>query len=816
MNINKKYAIIINGDTEPRHLANAELAAKRLKELGYDLYVANPLHPTTSVDQYVTATLPNLQALVQGLKGKINKGDDLVIFTTGHGGLVQGDPTLALEDGEFGIPVASLLDIQNEGQRTVIMDQCFGGNWKKFFVDDPKTLFITTGAKDELVSCQQFTPFFWSEEVKDLNKDGVINFQERYDFALSQEQLTTQPQYLLSAGYTSEGIPPFSNEWVDVQNSVELENQLKKLGHGQYAILSFQTRDEKIAKEANGQYLLLHTQSQTLADSYHVVKFPAAMILDNYGGEYLTSHPEQTLKELSRFEIPLPKRIELAQKLEKYSDRHDLLSDYLRAATMHLKENPEESTAALTLLAGDTRDQEVKENAKRILAIVSPLLEAAQKQSMAEVLKRFYYHEDPVIRRGAIWITRAYEYQFSEAEASYLLGSIRELWSDDDVSVRSGAVEAYASIVGRLSNKTRNYEAQTLVSHMNSKVLTKELTARQAFIKALPRFHPEGIQKLIQYAQESYEHWDYQTQMEILKYFTETASSLPLTSQHLLSTFFQKQLETPHEELRILAMEGILKIFPWLPKQDQCSAAKIFWKHIFSSVNQHALLLSAMAGFYETFQVLDKEQLVNKIPLIEKMILIHPLHQARRMSLKIYQKMLPLLTSEQRTRAVELLLERIPFEQRGEMKEALAEGIAQWASTVQPEKREEILEAMEEEFVAIQPTRGFWQGAIGVVSSMTGHWLNLNENGHLGEDHYGAAREELIEGIVSLSTRLPAKKREEIVEFFLEQMDDSNPLVRIAVAQALLKLVGRPSTELKEQISESLRPVFEKFPELKN
>jgi len=48
----RKYAIIINGDTEQRPLANVTRAATTLKKGGYTVHVASPTVPGVSVDRY--------------------------------------------------------------------------------------------------------------------------------------------------------------------------------------------------------------------------------------------------------------------------------------------------------------------------------------------------------------------------------------------------------------------------------------------------------------------------------------------------------------------------------------------------------------------------------------------------------------------------------------------------------------------------------------------------------------------------------------------------------------------------------------------
>ena len=47
-----KYAIIINGDTEPRHLKNVDRAINSLKSDGYEVFVADVEKPKARADHY--------------------------------------------------------------------------------------------------------------------------------------------------------------------------------------------------------------------------------------------------------------------------------------------------------------------------------------------------------------------------------------------------------------------------------------------------------------------------------------------------------------------------------------------------------------------------------------------------------------------------------------------------------------------------------------------------------------------------------------------------------------------------------------------
>lgn len=94
-----KYALIINGDREPRHLQNVERSlADVLKPEGYETFVASPEAPQTKPDHYAASTPENIKQLVLELKSKIGEGDELVIYTTGHGGQNGDAGSLCLQE----------------------------------------------------------------------------------------------------------------------------------------------------------------------------------------------------------------------------------------------------------------------------------------------------------------------------------------------------------------------------------------------------------------------------------------------------------------------------------------------------------------------------------------------------------------------------------------------------------------------------------------------------------------------------------------------------------------------------------------------
>lgn len=310
-----KYAIIVNGDKEERHLQNVERSLAVLENQGFETYVATPSQPNTTFDHYARANMEGLKTLVNGLSARISDQDELVIYTTGHGKKDGEDGNLCLEDGCNYESIASLLGDLPYRKRTVVMDDCLGGNWGKRFLDNPNTLFISLGNKNEVVACEEFAPRFWGQKIPDLNNDGHINWQERYANAVANRVLSSVPQFVSSIGYVQEGRPSFSMKVREVHDEIGLKNVLAELQPGQYAAVTFSAtwcgpcKDykpvfEQIARDAQGQHLFLRTENEELAKTYGVKGYPTVVVLDYEGKTFRIQNRDRILQELAQFSLP--------------------------------------------------------------------------------------------------------------------------------------------------------------------------------------------------------------------------------------------------------------------------------------------------------------------------------------------------------------------------------------------------------------------------------------------------------------------------------------------------------------------------------
>ncbi|GEM_PF-6780573 len=285
--VRETFAIIVNGDLEPRHLENVRRAIEGLRreDARVKIFVANPEQPTAELAGYAHATVAGLQAVIAGMAGQIDDDDQLVIYTTGHGGIeAESEGCLVLE-GSVCVSLATLeeqLGKLSYGRRVVVMDQCYNGSGFARFAND-KTTVVTQGSPHETVCCQQFAPFFWSDHVTDHDHDGVVTIWERYIYAKTTGTSQTHSQFLDGADYAV-GLTgvlakqlPFAEKVVDVHTESALREQLKQLQPGQLALVmigadwcgpcqEFVPKLNVMTKKLHGRFSIIHLETNNADD----------------------------------------------------------------------------------------------------------------------------------------------------------------------------------------------------------------------------------------------------------------------------------------------------------------------------------------------------------------------------------------------------------------------------------------------------------------------------------------------------------------------------------------------------------------------
>ncbi len=438
----KKYAVVINGDTEERHLKNAIRSSRVLKKDGYETFIANP--DSLIADNYVPSNSNSIRTLISGLREKIDDDDELVVYTTGHGDKRNDVGILCLSDGCGDTELGALLDGLPHGKRTVVMDQCYSGNWGKIFLDDPNTLFISAGQPGDTVCCNLFAPFFWDNDVPDENDDGFVGMRERFAHAMQRGGGINDSHLISSLGYAELGRPPFSPEVKKVTGE-ELEKSLAGLRPGQYAIVMFSAswcgackgylpRFEKMAAEAKGQHLFLVTDDEDVAANYKVGSYPTVMMFNHARDKYLISDRDSLLDEMTQFHAPaIVKMSELIDMYRKNMLPHgQAFFMKFKGAASRLSDAEARTTADLLIRLINRKDETLCKCAFIALGYLANVLNADESNMLSRQIRNVMKKYDDV---AAVELREIYSdlfHKLSDEELKAVSEEVRCFIKDHD------------------------------------------------------------------------------------------------------------------------------------------------------------------------------------------------------------------------------------------------------------------------------------------------------------------------------------------------------------------------------------------------
>lgn len=301
----RRIAVIVNGDTKKETIENHKEDVNRtgqlLKDNGWEMYVASTSKPEFATSMYVDGTSAGVQKLASELGKFMDDDDEFLVFLSGHGGtncLGLKDDCVPFKGG----PLGRLLSLPHD-DRTVVMTQCYSGNWASIF-SDSGTLFVSQGSKGELTYCGQFRPYFFApdSEVPDMNGDGAISWQERYAHAVSKPQ-GTLTLFIPGIEYKDTGpsgkakeAPPFDGKVQTVRKKEELDEILAKLRPGDVAFVELSTtwcpacreyepQYETFARQAGGKALFISIPNgdEDRWKDISVGHFPAVLLMDSAG-----------------------------------------------------------------------------------------------------------------------------------------------------------------------------------------------------------------------------------------------------------------------------------------------------------------------------------------------------------------------------------------------------------------------------------------------------------------------------------------------------------------------------------------------------
>src|SRR3989338_2881743 len=310
--ITQKIAIIVNGDTDLKtssdNLSNVNLAIKRYQQDGFNqIYVVSTQAHRIPQDSSIHYTNIHdgqqaLDNLLKGLKEKTDDDDVLSIYTTGHGDIHNGRSCIDIPKSCYPIPrLLHQIDQLQYGYRTIFMDQCYSGQEAYRFVN-PKTTLLAVGSPGETVSCQLFTPKFFSDLVPDINRDGIISMRERFEYAIQGYDVSTvlfySPGLPTDLAGRQDQVAPFLPQTNKVDNAKALDESLRQLKPGHLALVNFSSEDcapcreykphfEKLATQYKGNFLMVRAENKHLSQpdwlKYGITTVPAVAFIDWQG-----------------------------------------------------------------------------------------------------------------------------------------------------------------------------------------------------------------------------------------------------------------------------------------------------------------------------------------------------------------------------------------------------------------------------------------------------------------------------------------------------------------------------------------------------
>ncbi len=214
--VTHKYAVLVNADTGGEHKRNVARAYRTLSALGFpaaNVFVLTPRDrrtPPSNASPVLKPFPENLVRVLDDLEGKVEPGDLVVIYGTGHGDTDEGESLLELRKGElFAGDLREEVD-RLRGNTVVIMDQCFSGGFADAFEGTKaRVLVVATVDRDHLTYCASFARAFWDSFLDpagaDRNHDGKTSVREAFAVAVEahHKELDGDPELRATAACRS-------------------------------------------------------------------------------------------------------------------------------------------------------------------------------------------------------------------------------------------------------------------------------------------------------------------------------------------------------------------------------------------------------------------------------------------------------------------------------------------------------------------------------------------------------------------------------------------------------------------------------------
>lgn len=168
----KRYAVIINGDDEERHKENVKTAIDSLGSRGFDdknIFVAGEFVGEKESNRY-EATKKGLADLFSSLSERLEPGDKVIVYVTGHG----GKTSIALKSKEMTHDdFLDMLEPLKKHDNVYIFDHCYSGSLPNLLVDNGfKGVAMAPVVEGRESHCQLFIPYFWGAVKTGVDANG--------------------------------------------------------------------------------------------------------------------------------------------------------------------------------------------------------------------------------------------------------------------------------------------------------------------------------------------------------------------------------------------------------------------------------------------------------------------------------------------------------------------------------------------------------------------------------------------------------------------------------------------------------------------
>ena len=177
-----------------------------------------------SDDLELAATRSNVMNTLASLSSQLTENDNLFVFVTDHGGLVNSslEPYICLWNYErlYASELGDILDAFNVKTITVLLEQCYSGGFVDYIQGDNRIIMTAASLESSYASntinydefCYHWTCAINGEDIygndieADTDNDGYVSMKEAFDYAVLNDDRTETPQYSSSPTLAGEHV----------------------------------------------------------------------------------------------------------------------------------------------------------------------------------------------------------------------------------------------------------------------------------------------------------------------------------------------------------------------------------------------------------------------------------------------------------------------------------------------------------------------------------------------------------------------------------------------------------------------------------